>query len=76
MLFVIVCLLVVFVCEFFCLFRYTNYDLVLASNLIDRLYDPRAFLTLIHERVNPGGLLIIASPNSWELEFTRKGGSS
>ena len=34
---------------------YAGYDLVLATNLIDRLYNPRKFLTMIHERVNPGG---------------------
>ncbi len=51
---------------------YTGYDLVLATNLIDRLYSPRKFLTMIHERINPGGLLVIASPYSWDEEFTEK----
>ncbi len=51
---------------------YTGYDLVLASNLIDRLYSPRKFLNMIHERINAGGLLIIASPYSWDEEFTKK----
>jgi 5-histidylcysteine sulfoxide synthase/putative 4-mercaptohistidine N1-methyltranferase len=52
--------------------KFTGYDLVLAANLIDRLYSPRLFLTTIHERLNPGGLLVITSPYTWLEEFTRK----
>jgi putative 4-mercaptohistidine N1-methyltranferase len=52
--------------------RYAGYDLVLATNLIDRLYSPRKFLAMIHERINPGGLLVIASPYTWDEEFTEK----
>ncbi|MBT0651898.1 putative 4-mercaptohistidine N1-methyltransferase [Geomobilimonas luticola] len=51
--------------------KFAGYDLVLAANLIDRLYAPRRFLTTIHERMNPGGLLIITSPYSWLEEFTK-----
>jgi len=52
--------------------KFTGYDLVLAANLIDRLYSPRRFLTTIHERMNPGGLLVLASPYTWQEEFTKK----
>ncbi|MDO6822990.1 5-histidylcysteine sulfoxide synthase [Marinobacter sp. 1_MG-2023] len=52
--------------------QFTGYDLVLAANLIDRLYRPRRFLDSIHERVNEGGLLIIASPYTWLEEHTPK----
>jgi len=52
--------------------KFTGYDLVLAANLIDRLYSPRRFLTTIHERMNPGGLLVITSPYTWLEEFTKK----
>ncbi|HBA87002.1 MAG TPA: SAM-dependent methyltransferase [Geobacter sp.] len=52
--------------------KFTGYDLVLAANLIDRLYSPRRFLAGIHHRINPGGLLVIASPYSWQEEFTTK----
>ncbi|HBG07976.1 MAG: SAM-dependent methyltransferase [Geobacteraceae bacterium GWC2_58_44] len=52
--------------------KFTGYDLVLAANLIDRLYSPRRFLAGIHQRINPGGLLVIASPYSWMTEFTEK----
>jgi len=51
---------------------FAGYDLVLAANLIDRLYDPKLFLEKIHERINPGGLLVIASPYTWLEEHTAK----
>jgi len=50
----------------------TGYDLVLAANLIDRLYKPRRFLDSIHERINDGGMLVIASPYTWMEEHTPK----
>ena len=49
---------------------YTGYDLILAANLIDRLYSPAKFLSTVHERLNPGGLLLIASPYTWLEEHT------
>lgn len=52
--------------------KFTGYDLVLAANLIDRLYSPRRFLAAIRERLNPGGLLVIASPYTWLEEYTKK----
>lgn len=48
----------------------TGYDLILAANLIDRLYNPAKFLRQIHERLNPGGVLLIASPYTWLAEHT------
>ena len=50
----------------------SGYDLVLAANLIDRLYSPRRFLSAIHERIHPGGLLMLASPYTWLEEHTSK----
>lgn len=50
--------------------RFTGYDLVLAANLIDRLYQPSKFLTTIHERITDNGLLVIASPYTWLEEYT------
>lgn len=52
--------------------EFTGYDLVFAGNLIDRMARPTAFLTTIHERLNPGGLLVLASPYTWLEDFTRK----
>jgi putative 4-mercaptohistidine N1-methyltranferase len=51
---------------------YKNYDLIFAGNLIDRLYDPAKFLATIHERLNPGGLLILASPYTWIAGYTSR----
>lgn len=52
--------------------HFTGYDLVVAANLIDRLYDPMKFLGSIHERLNAGGILVLASPYSWDERFTPK----
>jgi len=49
-----------------------GFDLVLAANLIDRLYDPAQFLGAIHERINLGGVLLIASPYTWLEEHTAR----
>jgi len=49
---------------------WTGYDLILAANLIDRLYDPARFLRDVAHRLNPGGLLLIASPYTWLEEHT------
>ncbi|CAH2031100.1 5-histidylcysteine sulfoxide synthase [Trichlorobacter ammonificans] len=52
--------------------KFSGFDLVLAANLLDRLYGPQRFLESIHGRINPGGLLVLASPYSWSEEFTPK----
>ncbi len=51
---------------------FTGYDLVFAANLIDRLYSPEKLLQSIHERINSGGLLLIASPYTWLQEHTQR----
>ena len=50
--------------------QFTGYDFILAANLIDRLYNPRDFLSNIHHRLNIGGVLMIASPYTWLEEHT------
>ena len=52
--------------------KFTGYNLVLAANLIDRLYSPRRFLEMIPGRMNPRALLVIASPYTWLTEFTKR----
>ena len=52
--------------------KFSGYDLVLAANLIDRLYSPRRFLTMLHERMNPGGILVLTSPYTWLEEYAKK----
>jgi putative 4-mercaptohistidine N1-methyltranferase len=51
---------------------FAGYDLILAANLIDRLYSPEKFLGEVHQRLNPGGLLLIASPYTWLAEHTKR----
>ncbi len=50
--------------------QFSGYDLILAANLIDRLYDPTHFLQMIHERLVVGGILMITSPYTWLAEHT------
>ena len=52
--------------------QFTGYDLILAANLIDRLYDPKRFLETVHERLQAGGILVLSSPYTWLDEFTKK----
>lgn len=51
----------------------TDYNLVFAGNLIDRLYDPAQFLSAIQTRLLPGGLLVLTSPYTWLEQYTDKG---
>ena len=52
--------------------HFTGYDMVVASNLIERLYEPSKFLNTIHERINDNGLLMIVSDYSWKEAHTEK----
>ncbi len=52
--------------------NFNSYDLVMATNLIDRLYNPRLFLDTIDERLNSDGVLVITSPYTWQESSTKK----
>lgn len=52
--------------------KFSDFDLVFAGNLIDRLYAPRNFLNTIRTRLVSGGILVITSPYTWKEEFTQK----
>ncbi|MDX1302251.1 5-histidylcysteine sulfoxide synthase [Photobacterium sp.] len=52
--------------------QYSGYDLIYASNLIDRLNEPKQFLATIHHRINSSGYLVIASPYTWLEDYTDK----
>ncbi len=49
-----------------------KFDLIIASNLLDRLTNPKKFLQEIPSFLAPGGLLIISSPYCWREEYTSK----
>lgn len=51
---------------------YSNYDLIIATNLIDRLYNPKLFLESVDERLNEDGILVITSPYTWQESSTNK----
>jgi len=52
--------------------HFKGYDLIMANNLIDRLYEPQRFLQSIHERLNPEGVLVLTSPYTWSESYTQK----
>jgi len=52
--------------------NFKSYDLIMATNLIDRLYNPRLFLDTIEERLNEDGVLILTSPYTWQENSTKK----
>jgi len=52
--------------------HFAGYDLIMATNLIDRLYEPLLFLDDVDQRLNDGGLLILTSPYTWLQEYTKK----
>jgi len=52
--------------------QFADYNLVFAGNLIDRLYNPAAFLVDIEQRILVGGLLVLTSPYTWLEEYTDK----
>ncbi len=49
-----------------------SFDCVLAANLLCRLGWPERFLERLPDLVNPGGQLILTTPNTWLESFTAK----
>jgi 5-histidylcysteine sulfoxide synthase/putative 4-mercaptohistidine N1-methyltranferase len=49
-----------------------GYDLIMATNLIDRLYNPLLFLQDIPHRLNDNGVLVLTSPYTWQESSTKK----
>lgn len=52
--------------------KYTNYDCIVACNLIDRLHSPLLFLENVHTLINKNGILIILDPYTWLQDYTEK----
>lgn len=46
--------------------NYNGYDLIIVPNLLEELICPILFLQSIHERLNSGGMLVLASTYDWE----------
>ena len=51
---------------------YTDFDLIIASNLIDRLSNPMLFLKSIHNRIKIGGIFLLCDPYTWNTQYTSK----
>ena len=49
-----------------------TFDVVLAANLLCRLQQPKLFLDRLASLINPGGQLIVTTPNTWLETFTAK----
>ena len=52
--------------------NFNSYDLIMATNLIDRLYQPKLFLDSVAGRLNSDGILMITSPYTWQESSTKK----
>ncbi len=52
--------------------NFNSYDLIMATNLIDRLYQPKLFLDTVAQRLNTDGILVITSPYTWQESSTKK----
>lgn len=52
--------------------KFTGYDVILVDNALSTTTNPRQFLSMIHERFNPGGLLILAESWNWRASATRR----
>ncbi len=52
--------------------NFHSFDMIVAINLLDRLYDSKKFLNDITSKLNKDGILIIASPFTWSEEYVAK----
>lgn len=52
--------------------NFNSYDLIMATNLIDRLYNPLLFLEDVSNRLNEDGILVLTSPYTWQESSTKK----
>lgn len=52
--------------------KFHSYDMIIASNLIDRLNEPKIFLNDIEHRLTNHGIFIIISSYTWLEEYTKK----
>lgn len=50
--------------------NFTGYDLVVIPALLEELSDPLLFLSQVHERINEGGYLLLASDYEWDAAIT------
>lgn len=51
---------------------YTGYDMIIATGLLEELYDPKQFLQETHKRLNKDGILILTSAYDWNTKDTQR----
>ncbi len=51
---------------------FSGYDLILLDTMLEKTDNPKKFLDRVHERINPNGLLIIASNYDWRKGCTER----
>lgn len=47
--------------------NFNSYDLVMATNTKERLYEPKQFLQEVHNRINKEGILVLILPKEMEV---------
>lgn len=52
--------------------RFSDFDCILAFNLLEEMHNPAAFLSEIHNRLNANGILILASTYEWNESISKK----
>ena len=50
--------------------QYHGFDLIIVSQILERLYDPGKFLDSLAARLTPGGVVVIASSYDWDDQRT------
>lgn len=50
-----------------------NYDVVTSFNVLEHVSDPQRFLSALVKRVNPGGILVITTPNPTSVRARVRG---
>jgi len=52
--------------------KYSQYDVVLAQNILENSYDPELFFSTIHQRINEKGFLVVTSNYNVSETITAK----
>lgn len=52
--------------------KYSQYDLILAANILEHLREPERFLRDLPNRLNKGGIVMLCSAYSWQTATTNK----
>ena len=52
--------------------RYSDFDVILAFNLLEELSQPARLLNNIHQRLKSGGILILGSTYNWKTSISPK----